>query len=54
MMSAPADRDKDAVFKHKHVAETKGSACVAITGRSSSLSANFGIGCLAARSRQAD
>ncbi len=25
MMSAPARRDKDAVFKHKRVAETKGS-----------------------------
>ena len=25
MMSAPVRRDKDAVFKHKRVAETKGS-----------------------------
>ncbi len=32
MMGAPAGRDKDAVFKHKRVAETKGSTCAAING----------------------
>ncbi|RMH91849.1 hypothetical protein EA797_03630 [Stutzerimonas zhaodongensis] len=30
MMSAPVDRDKDAVFKHKRVAETKGCTRVAV------------------------
>jgi|GEM_PF-119931 len=30
MMGAPAGRDKDAVFKHKRVAETKGSARVVV------------------------
>src|SRR5690606_24976856 len=33
MMSAPARRDKDAVFKHKRVAETKGSTPTAGKGR---------------------
>ncbi|GEM_PF-2582971 len=32
MMGAPVGRDKDAVFKHKRVAETKGSTCVAVKG----------------------
>lgn len=30
MMSAPVGRDKDAVFKHKRVAETKGCTRVAV------------------------
>ena len=34
MMGAPAGRDKDAVFKHKRVAETKGPACFAAEGMS--------------------
>lgn len=28
MMSAPVRRDKDAVFKHKRVAETKGRSAI--------------------------
>jgi len=32
MMGAPAGRDKDAVFKHKRVAETKGCTRVAVEG----------------------
>jgi len=33
MMSAPVRRDRDAVFKHKRVAETKGSTPAAGKGR---------------------